>query len=328
MIDSSIKTNHSIEHVVTPQVKLSIITPAYNEAENLEDLHKQLRKTLTDMAITWEWLIIDDCSKDSTITTATNLAKRDPVIRVIRFSRNFGSHMAITCGLSKSRGECAVVMAADLQDSPETIRTLFEKWQQGKHIVWAVRKERQAESWRTLLFARMYYFLMRHIIGMKELPPTGSDFFLIDRRVIDALSQFKEKNNNIFSLIAWLGFRQDHIHYIKQPRNKGKSNWTLRKQIKLLVDSITSYSYLPIRVFSMIGFLTATSGFLYALFILFHSLLAPHHATAGWSSLIMTILILGGLQMLMLGILGEYLWRTLDHTRNRPIFLIEEEYER
>ncbi len=303
------------------RMTLSVVSPAYNEAENLPLLYERLCQVLDSTDVDWEWLIIDDHSSDATFAVATNISKRNSRIRVIRLARNSGAHTAIVCGLDHAHGDGIVVLAADLQDPPEVIPLLLEQWGDGAQVVWAIRARREGEKATTLGFARLYYFLMRRVVGIQDIPATGADFFLIDRCVVDALSRFNEKNVSILALIAWMGFRQSTITYDKLARAHGRSGWSLEKKLKLVVDSTTSFTYLPIRLMSYFGFLVALLGFLYAGVVVYNGSrgLPPE----GWSSLMVVVLIIGGSQMLMMGVLGEYLWRALDEVRQRPRYLIE-----
>jgi dolichol-phosphate mannosyltransferase len=300
---------------------LSVITPAYNEAENLPLLYERLSEVLASLAMDGEWIVVDDHSADETFATVAAIARVDPRVQAIRFARNFGSHTAITCGLYHVRGDCAVIMAADLQDPPETIPALVAKWRAGAQVVWVVRACREGEKATNVGFARLYYWIMRHIVGMKELPATGADFFLVDRRVLDAFRDFSERHVSILALIGWMGFRQASITYDKQARLHGRSGWSLGKKLKLVVDSVTSFTYLPIRLMSYLGMAVALLGFLYAGIVAFNALcgLPPE----GWASLMVVVLVVGGIQMVMMGVLGEYLWRALDEARGRPRYIIE-----
>jgi dolichol-phosphate mannosyltransferase len=304
---------------------LSVVTPAYNEARNLPVLYAKLVEILSEQSLDWEWIVIDDHSSDGTFGVISGIARSDQRVRGIRFARNFGSHAAIICGLRQSRGSCAVVMAADLQDPPETLPMLLEKWENGAHVVWAVRAGREGENLTTVGFARLYYLLMRKIVGIKEMPASGADFFLIDQRVIEALRQFNEGNVSLMALITWMGFDQTSITYTKQSRLYGSSGWNLSKKLKLIVDSVTSFTFLPIRFMSYLGLAVSIFGFLYAAFVILNAYYgAP---IEGWSSLMVVVLVVGGFQMLMMGILGEYLWRALDEARQRPHYLIESSTE-
>lgn len=300
---------------------LSLITPAYNESANLPLLYARLVSVLDAQGLPWEWIVLDDHSGDDTFKVASGIVESDSRVRVIRLARNFGSHTAILCGLDQAGGQCAVVLAADLQDPPETIPALLEKWREGAQVVWAARAQREGENIPTLVFSRLYYFIMRHLVGMKEMPATGADFFLIDRRVIDTLRQFDESHASILALITWLGFRQTVVFYDKQARLHGRSGWSLEKKLKLVVDSVTAFAYFPIRLMSYVGFAVAAIGFAYALFIVGNGLLG--RPPEGWSSLMVVTLVIGGIQMLMMGVLGEYLWRALDESRRRPRYWIE-----
>jgi dolichol-phosphate mannosyltransferase len=300
---------------------LSIVTPAYNESENLPLLYQRLQPVLSSLSIEWEWIVVDDHSRDHTFEVITQIAAQDSRVRGLRFARNFGSHTAIVCGLENAKGDCAVVMAADLQDPPETIQPLMQKWKSGAQVVWAVRAHREEEAASTVGFAKLYYFIMREMVGMKEMPSTGADFFLIDRHVIDVLSQFKETNASILAFITWLGFRQESILYDKQARQHGRSGWNLEKKLKLTIDSIASFTYLPIRLMSYMGFVIALLGFVYTLIVIVNALIGK--PTEGWSSLMVVVLVIGGMQMVMMGVLGEYVWRALDESRRRPRYWIE-----
>jgi polyisoprenyl-phosphate glycosyltransferase len=302
-------------------VFLSIVTPAYNEAKNLPVLHERLSEILAGLEVAWEWIIVDDHSADNTFEVISNLAKTDSRIHGIRFARNFGSHKAITCGLHQASGHCVVVMAADLQDPPEFLPAFLDQWRTGAQVVWAVRKVREGEKSTTLGFSRLYYFLIRHIVGIKEMPASGADFFLLDRIVVDAFRQFRESNVSILVLITWMGFRQTFIFYDKQARQYGHSGWNLKKKIKLVVDSITSFTYLPIRLMSYLGFLVVLMGLIYAGVVIVNAIRG--NSVQGWASLMLVVLVIGGFQMIMMGIFGEYLWRTLDESRRRPQYLIE-----
>lgn len=300
---------------------VSIVTPAFNEADNLPLLYERLVQVLDGLDCDWEWVVVDDHSADRTFSVLSELAREDRRVRGLRFARNFGSHTALTCGLRNARGGCAIVLAADLQDPPETLPLLLEKWRAGDQVIWAVRNRREGEKSSTLGFARLYYFLMRRIVGIKEMPATGADFFLIDRRVLNAFAEFKESNTSILALITWMGYRQSSIVYNKHRRLHGRSGWSLRKKMKLVVDSVTSFTYAPVRMMSYVGFSTAFLGFLYASVVVFNYLAG--HPAPGWSSLMVVVLVVGGIQMMMMGVLGEYLWRTLDESRHRPPYLIE-----
>ncbi len=297
---------------------LSIVTPAYNEAANLPQLHARLVETMTRVGGDWEWVIVDDHSRDDTFQVIENLALRDARVRGFRLSRNSGSHVAITCGLHHVDGDAAVMMAADLQDPPDTLSAMIARWRHGAQVVWATRRAQPGERPHRG-FATLYYWIMRNVVGMREMPARGADFFLIDRAVLDAYRRFPERNVSVLALITWLGFRQEFVEYDKQPRVAGQSGWTFSKKVKLVIDSVASFSEFPIRVCSYIGLTLMGIGVI----VLIVSLTLLPALGAGILFLLAVFLGLSGLQLLALGIVGEYVWRALDESRRRPAYLIE-----
>ncbi len=301
-------------------MRLSIITPAFNEVENLDAMYARLSAAAAGAGLEWEWVVVDDHSRDATFEVTQALALRDPRVRGLRLARNSGSHTAIACGLHHVTGDAAVVMAADLQDPPETLGAMLAAWRAGSQVVWAVRRQRAGESAPALGFSRVYYFIMRHLVGMKEMPATGADFFLADRIVIDAFRRFPERHVSVLALVTWMGFRQTSIEYDKQSRHAGRSGWTLSKKVKLVVDSVTGFSDAPIRFCSYTGLALIAAGFLVAVLGV-----APlPGARSGVLSLVLAVVIaLAGVQLLALGVVGEYVWRALEESRRRPPYLIE-----
>jgi len=301
---------------------LSVIVPCFNEESNLPLLYNSVRAVLDEKALEWELIAIDDHSQDRTFEVASELAKSDRRVRVIRLSRNVGSHVALMCGLDSALGRAAVMMAADMQDPPAIILQLLERWYRGDQVVWAVRTARKGTGVIERLLSRLFHRMMAAIIGARDLSSLGADLFLIDRVVVDALTRCRESNLSLFSLLAWLGFRQSTVPYEKGERHHGRSGWTLRKKLKLVADSVTAFSYFPIRLMSLAGIGIACLGFLYALFLI-GSVFLVGVPVEGWSSLMVAILVVGGLQITMLGVLGEYLWRALDEARRRPRYNVE-----
>ncbi len=318
---TSLSTNGSNESSYQDGLLVSFVTPAYNEARNLPLLYEQLISVTQSLDLNWEWVVVDDHSTDETFQILTRLAQTNARVHGIRLARNSGSHAAIACGLFNVKGDCAIVLAGDLQDPPAIFSALLAEWQDGAQIVWAVRNARPQESFTNLGFSRLYYILMRHVIGMKDIPATGADCFLVDRQVITALQEFRERNVNLIALLSWMGFEQSQIFYDKLIRKHGRSGWNLEKKLKLVADSFTSFTYLPIRLMSYVGFFIAILGFIWAVFIVVDSL--THFTVPGWPSIMVVMLVLGGVQMMMMGVLGEYLWRALDESRSRPLYLIE-----
>jgi len=306
---------------VNGTARLSIVTPAFNEADNLPLLYTQLSAAADATGLEWEWIVVDDHSRDRTFEIVADLSTRDPRIRGVRFARNAGSHIAIACGLDEARGAAAVVLAADLQDPPDAIPPLVARWRGGAEVVWAARRVAPGARRSNGLFARLYYWMMRRPLGMTSMPEAGADFFLIDRKVIDAVRQFREAHINVLALITWLGFRQEYVEYDKQPRLHGISGWSTRQKAKLMLDSLTGFSDLPVTACWAIGLLftaasvaTGIAGFAG---VSIGPLMPPFVIVAA------TIGLLGGVLLVMLGLIGEYIWRTFDLARGRPRYIVE-----
>ncbi|HTL69065.1 MAG TPA: glycosyltransferase family 2 protein [Lacunisphaera sp.] len=303
--------------------KLSVVVAAYNEEGNLPLLYQRVAALdWAGLGLEVEFIFVDDHSRDGTPRLLRELAAQDPRVKVLRFSKNFGSHKAFTAGLEHCTGDAAVILAADLQDPPETIPQLVAKWRAGAKVVWAVRAERAGVSLADKLFARFYYWLMRRFADVQP-PREGADFLLVDRCVLDELRATPEKNTSVLLLIQWMGFPQDFISYTKAARHSGRSKWTFSKKLKLAIDSLAGFSYAPIRLASLFGVLFAVTGFIYALVVAARAIWwgSP---VAGWPALMCVVLITAGVQLLILGVLGEYLWRTYEESRHRPRYLVED----
>jgi len=293
---------------------LSVVTPAYREEQNLPQLYQRLRAALGRCE--WEWVVVDDHSQDGTFAAIADLAAKDARIRGVRLSRNFGSHAAILCGLERSRGNAVVVIAADMEEPPEILPKLIAEWKNGFQVVWGIRSQAAGVA------SSAYHRMMRRMAGIEHIPDGGPGCFLIDRTVVSALATFGERHNNLFVLLAWMGFRQSSVTYERAVRTHGRSGWSMSKKIELLLDSVTAFSYKPIRWMSLIGAVTAVAGFLWAGEVLVNAL--KGNPPQGFSSLMVAVLIVGGVQMLMMGVLGEYLWRALDESRRRPRYVVED----
>jgi dolichol-phosphate mannosyltransferase len=301
---------------------ISIVIPVYNEEGNIPVLYERLLSVTSNISQhKFEFVFVDDCSTDKTPVILNQLQQKDSQVNVIRFARNCGAHAAVSAGLSFCTGEAAIKMAADLQDPPELIPRMIEKWKKGYKVVWGKRKERLGESFITLALSRAFYFIMNVLTDVKQ-PSFGADVTLMDRDVLEALKQCNEKNASNNMLIAWLGFSQAYIEYTKEARYSGSSKWTFAKRLKLFIDSIISFSYVPLRLMSLTGILFSITGFLFSLRV-FYNALTKGTPVAGWPSIMIIILVIGGFQMIMLGMLGEYLWRTYDEVRGRPKYVIE-----
>lgn len=301
--------------------KISLIIPVFNEEENIPYLYKRIRDVRENVfPDELEVIFIDDSSTDNSFTLLSEIAENDKGIKLIRFSRNFGSHIACYAGIINSSGDACAFISADLQDPPELLHALVKKWKQGYEIVLGVRDKNREASLFEKAITRGYTYLMRRF-ALKNLPEGSTDVFLIDRKVVEVIKTIKEKHPNIFGLILWSGFKQIEIPYKKEARQFGKSKWNTSKKIKIFIDSFVSFSYVPIRMMSLLGIIVAFTGFLYAFIVIFNKIFFSS-PIAGWTSLMVVVLMVSGVQMIMLGILGEYLWRNFDASRQRPPFII------
>jgi dolichol-phosphate mannosyltransferase len=304
-------------------LKVAVITAFFNEGSNMREFQQRVLAVAAELDAEMEVLLVDDHSTDESTQIAKAWAACDHRVSYLRLSRNCGSHAAFSAGLMHCTGDCAVMLAADLQDPPETVPQLVAKWREGFDVVWAVRSSRKGVSWWIRMTASLYYRLMRWL-ALPDMPARGADFLLIGRKVIDACNAISEKHTSLLALILWTGFRQTSIEYVKQARHAGRSKWTLSKKLKLFIDSMVSFSYIPIRLMSLLGLLMAVSGFLYALVVVVGRLSGWVTAGTGFAAL-MTVLLVGqGSILLMLGVLGEYLWRTFDEARGRPRYIVED----
>ncbi|HZL95014.1 MAG TPA: glycosyltransferase family 2 protein [Vicinamibacterales bacterium] len=292
---------------------ISLITPAFNEGSNLPMLHERLTSVFRQLD--WEWIIVDDHSRDNTFEVIERLVASDPRVRGIRLAHNSGSHLAFTCGLRHASGEVAALMVADLQDPPELLIQMLERWRSGVQVVWAVRRHQPGDGSGT----QLYYWIMRNLVGMSDMPATGADFFLVDRVVIDAFLAAADRHVSIFALMMWLGFRREFIQYDKQPRTRGRSGWTLAKKLKLVVDSIVGFSDFPIWWLTYAG----VAALVVALVPAVVAVVAYSGLNAALLLLAALVIGLFGCHLIALGILGHYVWRGLDAARKRPLYSIE-----
>ncbi len=301
----------------------SIIIPIYYNELNLEDTIPELL-TLEHKLPGYhlELVCVDDGSGDRSLEILRGFHARYPrSVKVVKLARNFGSMSAILAGMTVARGDCIGMIAADLQDPPELFLEMIRHWEQGNKSIFAVRQDRE-DPLSSKVFSSLYYRLVRQF-AIPNYPEGGFDFFLIDRQVAEDVTKIHEKNTNIMTLIFWLGYKPILLPYVRRQRRKGKSRWTLAKKIKLFVDTFVSFSFTPIRILSVLGVLVAVFSFVYGAVILFSYFLGGI-IVQGWAPIMLVVTFSAGLQMFMLGVLGEYLWRTLDEVRRRPPYVIDE----
>lgn len=301
--------------------KISIIIPVYYNQDNLLPLYADLKeKVLTKLKIDYELIFVDDGSKDNSYKVMLDLAKLDNKIKTIKLSKNFGEHAAILAGLSQCTGDCAVRKAADLQEPSEVIIDMLKKYEEGNKVVLAVREDRE-EPITQKAFSNLYAFLMRKL-ALHNMPKGGFDTFLIDRQVIDILVKMQERNTSLMSQILWAGFDTATVPYVRKKREIGKSRWTLSKKIKLVYDSLLSFSYFPIKLITVCGFLSFIISIILLIVIMYQRITGIIDVE-GYTSIIMIMLMGFGIIMLSIGVIGEYLWRTYDAARNRPPYIID-----
>ncbi|MAJ91738.1 MAG: glycosyl transferase family 2 [Legionellales bacterium] len=301
---------------------LSIVTPAYNEAENVDEFYSRVLDSTKDLNLDVEIIYINDGSRDTTIDVIRNQRDNDDRITIIDLSRNFGKEIALTAGLDYSSGDAAIVIDTDLQDPPELIPKLVECWLSGYDVVNAKRIGRRGESLLKKVTSYIYYRLLFHISAI-SIPADTGDFRLLDRKALDALSKLREQHRYMKGMFFWVGFRQKEIEYEREARFKGKTKWNFFSLLNLAFDGLTSFSILPLRLASIIGFLAAFTGFLYGSVIVFKTLFF-HEPVAGFTSLVVLITFFGGIQLLSIGIIGEYIGRIFNETKNRPLYIVKD----
>lgn len=305
---------------------ISIVVPVYFNEQNLPDTIPQLLSLAEKLpGYSLELVFVDDGSGDRSLDLLLEYRSQNPgKIKVVKLTRNFGSMSAIQAGFTVATGDCVGMISADLQDPPEIFLDMVSHWEKGSKAVFAVRQGREEHVVQKML-SNTYYSLIRRF-ALAEYPNGGFDFFLIDRQVVADLNRIQEKNTNVMTLIYWLGYTPAMIPYIRRQRAKGKSRWTFAKKIKLFIDTFVAFSFFPIRMLSVLGLLVAAGSFLYGGFVLFYWFFYGIEVK-GYVPIIVVLAFNSGLQMAMLGVLGEYLWRTLDEVRRRPQFVIDEIYQ-
>lgn len=303
-------------------VELSVVVPVFNEEENIPELYRRLVAALEACVHSFEVLFVDDGSRDNSWALVRRLAEADGRVRGLRFSRNFGHQMAFAAGLDHARGAAVVIMDADLQDPPEVVPELVDRWRQGHEVVYAVRRARHGESAFKLVTAKFFYRLLKRITPV-DIPLDTGDFRLMDRRAVEAFRRLGERHRFTRGLVAWLGFRQTGVLYDRAARHAGDTKYPLRKMVRFAVDAITSFSHVPLQLATWMGFGVSLLAFAYILVVV--ALKVIGISWPGYTSLMAAILFLGGVQLVMIGLLGEYLGRVYDEVKRRPLYLLQEE---
>jgi polyisoprenyl-phosphate glycosyltransferase len=302
--------------------ELSIVIPAFNEAECVGELHTRLTRVLSETGISYEILFVDDGSTDDTLPVLRRLVQDDPRVRVLRLSRNFGHQAALTAGLTESRGGAVITMDADLQHPPELIPALLEKWRAEYEVVSAIRGQTQSVGWLKRCTSSLFYWLINRLSPL-PIARGAADFRLMDRRAVDALNAMPERTRFLRGLIPWIGFRQTEVPFEAPGRFAGEAQYTLRKMGHFALDGILSLSATPLRIATVMGLIVMAVGFLYGVFVIW-SAYFNERSQPGWASIILVILLLGGMQIFCIGIIGEYLARVFDEVKGRPLYIVAE----
>jgi dolichol-phosphate mannosyltransferase len=301
---------------------LSVVVPVFNESAVISAFYDRAIRALEAIpSFDFEVIFVDDGSRDDSYAQLTALAAQDPRIRVVKFSRNFGHQIAITAGLDHARGDCVVFIDADLQDPPEVVSTMIDKWREGYEVVYGVRGDRDGEGRMKLWTASVFYRLLKAITRV-EIPVDVGDFRLIGRRAADQLRQLREKDRFVRGLVSWIGFRQTGVVYHRDKRFAGETKYPYSKMIKFALDGVTSFSSVPLKIATWLGYLASALAFIYLATVFVQKLLG--HTVQGWATIMVAVLFLGGVQLISLGIIGEYLGRLFNESKPRPMYVVEE----
>lgn len=296
---------------------ISIVIPVYNEEDNITNIYEEVKKQLKGTDI--EFLFVNDGSQDNTEDILEKLSKKDSNVKVVNLSKNFGHQIAITCGLDYAGGDAAIIMDSDMQDPPDLIPKMIKKWQEGYDVVYGIRATRDGDNLFKKIPAKIFYKVLKFMSGT-EIPQDVGDFRLLSKKVILTLRQTREYQRFLRGIIAWVGFKQTGIEYERPKRFAGRSKYTTLKMVRLALDGVLSFSYFPLRLASFIGLLAA----IIAIYMIFYSIYQQTHGNTvrGWSSTIVTMLFLGSIQLIAIGIIGEYLGRIYEEVKKRPLYII------
>jgi polyisoprenyl-phosphate glycosyltransferase len=303
--------------------RYSIVVPVYNEEANIPELYRRICAIFDRLDGASELILIDDGSRDRSLTLLRQLHQQDSRICYLSLARNFGHQVAVTAGLNFARGQAVVVMDADLQDPPELIPELIEQWQRGYQVVYAQRSQRQRESWFKRLTAYWFYRILKHLADV-EIPTDTGDFCLMDRRVVDLLNAMPERNRYIRGLRAWVGFRQTAVRFERAPRHAGSVKYTFGKSFALAINSLVGFSKVPLRLSTYVGLVSAAVSLFMSLLVLYWRIFAPNSPLTGYTIITVVVFFLGAVQLISIGILGEYIGRIYEEIKGRPLYTLSE----
>ncbi|KPL78992.1 glycosyltransferase [Ornatilinea apprima] len=304
------------------QPTFSIIAPVFNERENLPALRERVSEVMNQTGEPWELILVDDGSKDGSTDIIRQMGKEDEHVRPVIFARNFGHQLAVTAGLDYSRGKAVVIIDSDLQDPPEVILDLIAKWREGYEVVYAVRAEREGETWFKMFTASLFYRIIYRITDV-DIPLDTGDFRLLDRQVVNVMNSMRERHRFLRGMSAWVGFRQVGVAYKRRARMAGETKYPFKKMLRLALNAITGFSYFPLQVATYMGFISAGVSIL-AIPVVIIMRLMGDQAFLGQASTLISVLFLGGVQLISLGILGEYIGRIYDEVKGRPLYIVHD----
>jgi len=305
-------------------VRISVVAPLYNEQENIDALFRRLLEVLEALNTSYEIVCVNDGSRDNTLKNLLEYHQRYPQIKVVNLSRNFGKDIAMSAGIDYSQGMAVIPIDADLQDPPELIAEMIEKWQQGYDVVYASRRVRIGESWLKRFTAEGFYQVINKLSRV-PIPPNTGDFRLIDRRVVESIKKMPERQRFMKGIFAWVGYKQTSILFDREPRYQGQTKWNYWKLWDFAIDGITSFSFLPLKVWTYVGLIIALVSLVYASFLMLRTIILGIDVP-GYASLMVAVLFLGGIQLLTLGIIGEYIGRVYEEVKGRPLYLVRDCY--
>lgn len=304
------------------KVRYSVIIPMYNEELVIAHTYERLKKVMDGCGDPYELVFVNDGSRDRTVEIMQEISGRDANVKLIDFSRNFGHQVAITAGMDYAQGDAVVVIDADLQDPPEIILQMIDKWKEGYEVVYAKRLKRHGETLFKKVTAKLFYRLLRSMTSV-DIPTDTGDFRLIDRKVCDVLRGLKEKNRYVRGLVSWVGFRQTMVEYVREERFAGETKYPLKKMVRFALDGITSFSHKPLKIATYVGFFLSLSSFIY-LFIVVYQKFFTSRNEPGWSSIVGINLLFNGIVLMLLGVIGEYIGRIYDEAKDRPLYIVRE----
>jgi len=309
-----------------PIPEISVVTPVFNEEEVVRTFYDRMCGVLDKTALSCEMIFVDDGSHDRSFDFLRQIHHERPtMIRVVRLARNFGHQLAITAGLRHARGRAVVVLDCDLQDPPEVVLTFLERWREGYEVVYGRRSARRGETWFKRISAGLFYWILDHVANVR-IPRDVGDFYLLDRKVVDVLGQMDERHRFIRGLVAWVGFRRAAVDYVREPRFAGVTKYGLFRMITFSLDALTAFSFTPLRFISLCGAGISFLAFLGILWVFILKIMNPG-VVLGWSSLMVAVLFMGGIQLLAIGLIGEYLARIGDDVKHRPLYTVQEVLE-